>query len=357
MECEKVLFDLVEPENFPDFNCRTLPLKKVEYILGPSIYYEFVLGDRKLSLFGEGHLPITRTERDPNMTPDNTLLFSSYVRSLALQNPDQTYDLMYEGLFFPSAGERFDTHSMSELGLRSNSPTMNSIGLEFFNCIFDAYREKCPYDNLRIHYVDFRYNKTTKQIVEKINNFNSIQDFVSKNDLPAFLLNVQSDLLKMLENPRIQKQFEAIKNKSLRSKLKNYFVSTFSSLRDRVMDELQSGENNIAFQMYLDATSLVLDMYAIPRILREFKVTKGRQFGGTSKNVLYYAGFVHISNLVCFFEEIGIYPTKKIVMPPFEHSYIKISPKTRRSKSPKSRSGSLTRVRRSKSPKVSRSRS
>lgn len=323
MECEKILFDLVEPDNFPDFNCRSLPVKDVQYIIGPSTYYEFVLGDRKLSLFGEIHAPITRSARDPNMTPYNTLLFSSYVRSLAVQNPDQKYDLMYEGTFFPSAGERFDAQGMEDV-VTTSSPTTNSIGLEFFDCIFDAYREKCPYENLRIHYVDFRHNKSIEQVVEKMYDLRYNFYTVSQDHLSAVLLDIQSELLKMLENPRIQKQFEAIKNEVLRSKLKNYFVSSFSSLRDWVMEDLQSGKEQNALNLYLTIISLVLDIYAMPRILRDFEVTKGRQFGGTSKNVLYYAGNDHITNLVGFFDEIGIHPTKKIIMPSYQYSYVKI---------------------------------
>ena len=63
MTCPKIAFDLIESEIFPEFNCKMLNLENVKYVLGPSTFYEFKLGNRTIKLFGEIHAPITRTFR------------------------------------------------------------------------------------------------------------------------------------------------------------------------------------------------------------------------------------------------------------------------------------------------------
>jgi hypothetical protein len=322
MECEKVLVPLIEPDNFSQFDCRTLPIENVKYILGPSTYYEYQIGDRTVTLFGELHLPITRSQLVPEMTSQNTLIFSSYVHSLAVQNPDKTYDLMFESIFFPSKGEKkpsiFDY-------VGSSSPAANSIVFEFFRCIFEVYREKCPYANLRLHYIDFRNNKDIEAVVSKMDYMIGEFYTTSPDNLKIFLDGAGKELLSLLDDPKIRKQFDAIKNDFLRQKLRDYFASNFSSLSEWVMESVNTGKMSEGFELYTAIISQILDIYALARIFRDFEKSRSvTQFGGTAKNVIYYAGDDHIQNLKGFFSELGIKPVKSVVMPSYEYAYVKI---------------------------------
>jgi len=52
-DCKKTEFDY--PGSNGDFMCLELDLRKVEYIIGPYMFYQYRLGNRNIYLFGETH--------------------------------------------------------------------------------------------------------------------------------------------------------------------------------------------------------------------------------------------------------------------------------------------------------------
>ena len=85
---------------FAPYTCVELPLRDIKYIIGPCSFNYFKYAGRNIYLFGEAHLPLSRTSTKTDMNPSNTIMFAGFVNSLVRQNPRRTYDLMYESPFF-----------------------------------------------------------------------------------------------------------------------------------------------------------------------------------------------------------------------------------------------------------------
>ena len=255
-------------------NCLELPLAQVRFILGPCIFYEFELGNRKLYLFGEVHQAVSRDIpklRTEGANTYNTLSFQAFVHSLATQNPEKTYDLMFENVYFAN-----------DFLWYSNSSVFNQITREFINCIDPDKRRYCPYKNLRTHYVDYRraiprpYKHATQQ-------------------------EIQEEIETLLKTPgKVLKQINAIKDE----KIKNSFIDFFYDFVKN--DSLSAGRSRVA----------VMDVYAMARILRDFDSKKKNGVGafeGTAQNVIYYAGATHIKNFVKFLTDyLNLKPKAKI---------------------------------------------
>ena len=259
---------------FRDFTCMELPLADIKYVIGPCSFHHFKYGSRNIYLFGEAHLPLERSilsmAMHPDMKQSNTIMFAGLVHSLVTQNPTRTYDLMFESSYFlEKKGGKHVNFSIS--------PTFNSITTTFLPCIESDNRKDCPYKNLRTHYVDFR-----KSIeVELADRRDSARPII-------FDANVR----KLLKSGKVLKQLSAIKNVHSRDALIKY---TNDFLDDNSVSNLN--KHNI-----------IMDIYGIARLLREFDPTieKGNthgntQFKGTSENIIYYAGALHIRQMVRFF--------------------------------------------------------
>ena len=232
--------------------------------MGPCIFYHFKYDSRNFFLFGEGHESLARDadiiNSNPDMTPENTLLFPSFVRSLVIDNPTETFDLMFESLYF------LDPDQRPEELITSNSAATNAISNEFFDCIVPQYRQVCMYRTLRVHYVDYRrrgvtHPSTKEEFIENIN----------------FLIRTR----------KIQKQIDAMLPE-MRAALYLYINEMLSSAYI---------ESSMTFD------SLIMDIYAIARMFRRFDETIDKsppQFRGTSGNVIYYAGAKHVNNIAQF---------------------------------------------------------
>lgn len=266
---------LTSPSYIPRFNCASLPLKDIKYILGPMSFYEFKYGERRIYLFGETHLPLSRSldiiNKDTNMIPDNTIMFDGFVKALVNQNSHKTYDLMFE-------------HApVVWWGKKTTSPTMNFIGRTFFNCIRDKYIANCPYKNLRVHSIDFRFLPEG----QNINKFDMKKHTSIKLTKETFIPAVKN----LLTSGKVFKQMGAIRDKTIVEKLIKY-----------VEDQLSDTYINYSMRSH---GVLLMDIYGIARIIREFDmdvVKPGPVFRGTSENIICYAGNTHIKNMVNFFK-------------------------------------------------------
>ena len=272
---------LKEDAYVESLNCLELPLHKVKYILGPCSFFQFKVGSRNVYLFGEGHGNLSRSIgllAKGRATRRNTLLFSSFVHSLAVQNPENTYDLMFEGIYFlqkPYDGSKpfFTTKSTSQMS--------NHISSQFEYCIIPFTRPGfCPYENLRIHYVDYRRTEAdpTKNLTREEMQKN-VKDLISK---PG----------------KVLKQIENIKNRKIRDALLRF-----------LNDEID--KNPLAGYVKM----IVMDAYALARLFRDFdtKTKKSGSFSGTSENVIYYAGSQHVMTAVRFLVDyLGLKPQVEI---------------------------------------------
>ena len=271
------------PENF---NCLTLPLRDVKFILGPCSFHHFKYGTRNIYLFGERHAPLTRLVQGV-MTPGNTLLFSSFIQSLVTENSKVNYDLMFESSYFLSKyGQKPDDITTLK------SPTFSMISSQFHDCIDPLLRQSCQYKNLRTHYVDYRQLKPEFQEVKAFKGYVSGIGFFGGEE--RYNEHVQS----LFKSPRILKQITAINNADVVKKLELYVNDTLAALYTDIASSERMEE--------LLFTALVMDIYGIARALRSFDTkdrAPGIQFSGTSDNVIYYAGDRHIQHMVKFFKD------------------------------------------------------
>ena len=279
-----VLHPIVSPppcpkmDGFGKFNCKELPLNDIKYIIGPCSFYYFKYKNRNIYLFGEHHQPLERSyeliTNNSYMTEQNTIMFAGLVHSLATQNPKKTYDLMYEATFFlEKKGVK-----TAPFGIKSTSPTIDSINNTFFPCLDPLLRVHCPYKNLRTHYVDYRRSiDVDKKHVLPLESFNPHPDF-------------NSNVLSLLTTGKVLKQISSIKDPDIRKALIQY-TTDFLFNKDYVYF------NRVKHM-------IIMDIYGISRLFREFdnKIEKNNTlFKGTSENIIYYAGALHTTQMAHFF--------------------------------------------------------
>ena len=253
---------------FRDFTCMELPLLNIKYIIGPCSFHYFKYGSRNIYLFGEHHEPLERSGKliaeTQNMTESNTIMFAGFVHSLATQNPSKTYDLMFESSYFLNKKDNEVSYG--------DSPTINSITETFLPCIKSATRKGCEYKNLRTHYIDFRRSDEVDQQYTQVDKINPY---------------LKRDVHSLITSGKILKQINAIKDVRNREALLQY---TNHFLKGTFEEQFKP--------------IIIMDIYGIARLLREFdpKINKGNtQFKGTSENIIYYAGALHIKQMVHFF--------------------------------------------------------
>ena len=321
-ECREYI-DLSLPRFIPKFNCKELPLKNIKYILGPSVFYHYEIGGRNIYMFGEFHDVLDRGSRylTPDMTKYNTVLFSSFITSLVKTNTETKYDVMFENVF------RFDKGGATSPFIVSETPTIDKLTEDFHDCIFAAYREKCPYKNMRIHYVDYRKSEAIYETkFKKLHAFVEKFYTISETRQYDFLDEITSEMLDILDSPKIQKQFNAIVDPSIRQKLYKFFRGNIENSSKWIKEEIENGDIAYAREIYIVTVAQILDMYALSRILRNFtNVQKGKQFSGTGKDVIYYAGQAHIDALRMFFEEdLKKHPIQSVTMPTSNYSFVEL---------------------------------
>lgn len=264
-----------------EFPCLSLPLRSIKYIIGPQSFFHFKYGERNIYLFGEVHRALDEiTNVTDEMLPSNTILFSSFINSLVTENSTETYDLMVELPIIPKYGQVPTKESLD-----TKSQTFNMIQRQFYECLDPLLRHKCPYQNLRIHYVDYR----------------SVDPSYEAQDETEYIRYI----IALLESPKIRKAVAAIGYRHVIDQL-NLFIRNSLDTND--------------IEESMDKEQLVMDIYGIARALRQFDGgPRGGsiQFLGTAKNVIYYAGDAHISAMCVFFSQYLNLPlVNNYVQPP-----------------------------------------
>jgi len=267
------------------FPCLSLPLGSIKYIIGPMSFFHFKYGERNIYLFGEAHIALDEiTKVTDEMLPSNTILFSSFINSLVTENSKETYDLMVELPIIPKYGQG-PTKSLD-----TNSQTFNMIRRQFYECLDPLLRHKCPYQNLRVHYVDYRSIDPTYRSIDPS------YEAQDKDEYIGYIFN-------LLNSTKIRKEVAAIGDRHVIDQL-NLFIR--NSLNPDVIEDS------------MDKKQLVMDIYGIARALRQFEGGPrggSTQFPGTAKNVIYYAGDAHISAMCVFFFQYLNLPLMNYVEP------------------------------------------
>ena len=313
-DCEKVRNVDIGP--FPGRNCRYLPLEDVKYIYGPCKFDYYKINGRNFYIFGETHLQFKPVILSPDIKPEDihpatTLLFSSFIHSLVNQN-SKNYDLFIEDSFDIIHDLVRDTVIKDPTIKDTISDSLIHINSEFKNCIFKDLRRDCPYENLRVHSVDYReFPLGVLTFAKYFNNakFKKFNEDPRVNNTPKFINSYTTDyiknLLRLLESRKIKKQFERIEDARIIKPLYHFLKSKIESIDITIPFD----KNRL-----IKLSSFIMDMYALPRIFRTFDNTQKshRQFTGQAENVIYYAGSSHTETLKEFMHSIGIEPIKSI---------------------------------------------
>lgn len=238
-------------------------IQDIQYIVGPCSFYHFKHGARNIYLFGECHLPLERS-----IKPDNVIMFADFIKFLVTEHKKTNYDLMFES-------RDFLTNESTDAIRRSTSPTFDSLIDKFYNCLIPMYRKNCKYRNLRIHYINFRKSAEGLCITEKT---------------------FTDDVKKLLHTGKVSKQLKSIKDQNTVNLLSKYLLDNSKYVNRH--------------------NPIVMDIYGLSRILRDFDNKDNNQFTGTSNNVIYYAGIEHVKNMVTFFTKyMGLVPIQSVPTP------------------------------------------
>lgn len=311
------ILDKMHPHELFYFNSQisfNLPLKNIEWIVGPHDFTILQFNGRNFFIFGEAHNLEEQMENLYNderpLNKNITVGFDGFVRSLINEYPTFNFELYYE----KTTGwiKREENNHINNKHIRTQFITsmLRVLDILFLNCSRFFDKSECEYPNLRVHHADARYYSFTRDVLVKIYYYDKLT--------PEQIEHWNKQLTNYVTNSKIflkliDKQSTGI-NESIKEQISTYFKALFSK-PSTTQKEL------------IDKFSLLLDYYTILRMLRNFdetKTTYGRTKHWEQKNIIGYFGYKHSENIVLLLKKLGAkifyrdteeqydYPTVKI---------------------------------------------
>jgi hypothetical protein len=297
-------------------NCESLELGDVDTIFGPCNFDYYVMGDKKFYIFGEAHGKLNRdyVPGTYKHKPSKSLIFSSFVYSLVTREAEipKNYDLFIEyGL--KDYYENEDIQSKSE--------ALDLTRSQFKDCLFPRLRAKCNHKNLRIHATDARVLHIAENYFAELHAQWNVREQSNPQYITYYISFVKDMLKHLLGTLKVQKQFNQIDNKELKEALLRFFEHEINSI---------STEKHITYDRLIEISTFIMDIYCMPRLLRDFKTNPNRpdinsQFKENSNNIIYYAGRLHTERFKKFMLYIGVIPILSIGNKTCHKSHIDIN--------------------------------
>ena len=294
--------------------CDVLPLENIYNILGPITYREYTFGSINISLFGETHQP-------KNRCPDvrTSIPFGGFLKSLLLQKNHIFYDVYLEL-----------AHSHTIDKLSDTQVNFNIITDVFYDCLYK--KELCKYKNTRMHKVDYRHydRRENKVISEKLNYYYNL--ILYKRDLKPDEMTVDAftSVTKMVQD-------ELLQDKRLLKQIRNSYLSKdslYTFLNDEInLYNLQARFNSlkgtdISLWNFFEVFGLVMDMYALARMVRDFRDDKNHM-PTRPTNIIIYVGNNHADRYAKFFQNY-LHLSQTIDIPENGTSCLHFSPEDKR---------------------------
>jgi len=254
------------------YDIHTIMPKTLNKIYGINTIYKFNIPElnKTIYLFGEEHIhPEFEIDIKSEINVCELLL------SLPNNHKDINFDIFLETPYISNYNKYYTQ-------VKQISYMQDYITIIKPNCL-QINKEKCPYKNVRFHYMDIRSSLSSEfyKYMYMIHlDHMSIHDknilFLNKN--PTFSIFFNNLLIKS----KIGKNLSKIKDIKLRKHLYNIF---YFKLRNfyRMLT------NNTEY--IYDLFALVMDFYTVVRMFMTFLDNT------TPKNIIYYAGTQHIKNV------------------------------------------------------------
>ena len=286
--------------------CDVLPLNKINYILGPISYREYIWGNINICLFGDIHL----IEEDcPNQI--GTVTFAGFLKSLLTQRQDIFYDFFAELDYINVKDKHYQGRSNDD-----SVVNFNLVSNSFEEC-FKLDKRACPYENTRMHYIDYRtvnrnYSLTSPDYFTSGNEYSFVtiyariyEDLVhgvykdEDNDneeylnYPLFEFLSYSTQKFIDKDPKINKQLQ---NSYISKDIWDKFVNDY-------MEDLRAKKRekaNLSLIDFLPIFSIIMDIYALGRMFRTFNITDTKR-PQMPENIIIYVGNFHASVYNHFF--------------------------------------------------------
>lgn len=261
--------------------CRTITPSEIKYVAGPEYFSYLSWRGLKIYLFGERHDNVHICGENYL----NTVNMAGLIESLVKYNSNVLYDFFYEEPF---------QYKKTRLSNFVNARSMEILNTTFKNCIISDLRDACRYKNLRIHYVDFRRFNST---FEEWTLFNKIFDNSMTKSEGLMLCNI---IRNMLSNDRLMRQYRD--NMDMYNYIKeliNFEIDKYTRLGNVIS--------------LMDASSMVLDIYAIGRMFRNYNISRQNYPQDTAKNIIFYGGSWHTQNIESILTKFGAIIHTKVV--------------------------------------------
>ena len=317
--------------------CDLLPVKKIDNIFGPILYFEYHIGDKKIGIFGEIHHLLTQTSDLDRYNPRRTVTFTSFIKSLLESSSVKnavtseavglrpTYGAAKEvtnGV--PANGDKkakvYDLYS-EIFFINKDKPVRKGISdvnfslflmLQEFDKCFQINKSECEYSNLRGHYIDYRskysdllnfdYIKGTK-----LYNF-SQESTSTKPALQESIYRIK--YINIYFNYFIQKDTKiqnSLKNNIFGNEIIEFITERQTKITNWALDYVKKDiwkpyktQDELLSYISIGLRSLIMDIYTLGRL---FKNQSNNQ-----KNVIIYCGAAHAMTYKYFFDYIKISP-------------------------------------------------
>lgn len=251
--------------------CDILPLKDINYVLGPKTYREYRYYHKNICIFGESHVLKNSSHCENN---HKTVTFSNFLTTLLLEKQDVFFDFFVE---IPYVGK---TNPLRSRVVSSNF-SLYLIGEQFHDCL--SYIKNCPFENLRAHYLDLRSVIYPEHMAIGQAAWAGKSNPIGDRDA---ILKIVLDLIHT--------------DKTLQKELNKSYLKT--EILDYTLEAIQRAEDEIGI------FAAVMDMYALSRIFRSFAPSASKP--SEVDNIIIYTGNYHSYMYAHFIEaKLGITPT------------------------------------------------
>lgn len=291
----------------------------VDYLSGPCSISLQTIGTKRIYIFGEYHGYQNNCFKNKNINNYRHMTIYNYLHYL-FSTTDVFIDFYIEA-HLPSI-------------LRSENPLnlyiqgyMRDITNELYPCLEPKYRADCPYNTIRAHSVDSRYEQGVSQSrlgclkIDILNVLDKRKLKLSKSSYKEYLkLRHTETYLKRIIEDDISWNVKEIKRSTMKKEI-HVLIDKYSSLYASKINKIfingrfpeipprsQKKYHEFLFNLSDVLTvieSLVMDIYTIARIFKEFDIKTQSNQPKDPNNIIIYCGNSHARNLRNILEDLG----------------------------------------------------